>query len=276
MQGQVAPRVALLAAALLAACGRGGQAPASPGCPSGAVGEPPVAAARGACVCPCPCAAGEGRSDAGPPPAAEDLGERVAAAHRKMMHSDGEGCLAELSAVGQRDPRLLGRLAVTHGQCEMLAGRCQAGKERVAAWYVAEAAMGRERAAELAEQLAALRCRGGDATERDELLGALQGLSDGAYLEARSAAHCRERLIAIERLAPRVAPRGPDDTRLTGGLQALFHTAAACYVRAGDCASAREAYRRHYPKGALEALPDEAQRERVVRDSFASSFERCR
>lgn len=230
-----------------------------------------------ACTCTCPPAP----PAAGAPAAAAsagsaDLGELVASANRKMFHDDGAGCLADLDRVAQLDPLLAGRLAAVRGQCEMLAGRCQEGKQRVAAYYRDETNLSQERADQIAEQIGSMRCRGGNSSPRDELLRAFYELTDGAYMNRKEPAFCRERLAAVRRLAPAVPPAGPEDTQVDGARKALFHTTAACLVKAGDCGGAFEAYRDNFPGEGLSAIKDPAQRASIVRDAFFSSFAQCK
>ena len=80
------------------------------------------------------------------------------------MRDDGKGCLEDLDEVRKLDPEMDARLAATRGPCEMLVGRCRAGKQRIAHWYEVEAAMTAERAAAAAEQLGAMRCRKGSSS----------------------------------------------------------------------------------------------------------------
>src|SRR5690606_9514195 len=88
-----------------------------------------------------------------------EVGEMVASATRKMNFDDGKGCLADLDQVAAIDPKFDARLAVTRGMCEMLVGRCQEGKQRVARWYQEETNMHPERAMITAESIASMRCR---------------------------------------------------------------------------------------------------------------------
>jgi hypothetical protein len=206
---------------------------------------------------------------------ASDIGEFIASASRKMMHGDGEGCLADLNAVKDIDPAMDARMAVSRGQCEMLIGRCQDGKERVARWYVEETAMHPERAAITAESLASMRCREGDSSDRDRLLRALFDLSDGAYMNKKKPEGCRESLKIAQELGPKVQPRDAMDTQVSGGMQALFHTGAQCFASAGDCKTSWTTYRDLFPKDNLNVVPDAAMREKVIRDSFDSSIPRC-
>jgi hypothetical protein len=235
---------------------------------------PPPAAAP---TCPpCQCTCPQGQVAAGPSPApAGALAELVESASRKMMHDDGAGCLADLDRIAAADPKQDRRLAMTRAQCEMLVGQCQTGKQRVARYMVQETAMHPERATQTAESIAAMRCRGGDSSERDRLLRALQELSTGAYMEPFAPTRCRGALDEARALIPKVQPRDADDTQVSGGAQALFNTAANCFARAGDCASAWAAYRDLFPRANLESVKDPAQREKILRQSFDGSIQRC-
>jgi hypothetical protein len=267
----VALALALPAVAGAAACDRRGNEAAQ-----GAASCPP-------CECVCDCdgstpAAAKDTAGVGAGSAigvGADIADLVASATRKMNHGDGAGCLADLDAVAGSDPKMDERLAVTRGQCEMLVGECQKGKERVAKWYEVETAMTPERAEITAEQLGSMRCRGGDASDRDQLLVAFFNLSDGAYMNTRESKFCQDNVDLAKKLIPRVKPTGPDDTQVSGGAQALFHTAASCFARAGDCTGAFDVYAELFPSAGLSAISDPAQREKIIRDSFDSSIVRC-
>lgn len=206
---------------------------------------------------------------------AADIAELVATASRKMMHDDGKGCLADLDRLAAVDPKLDARLAVTRGQCEMLVGECQDGKARVARWYVDETAMTPERAGITAETIGSMRCRDGDSTDRDRLLRAYYELSDAAYMNKRPAKVCKDQLAIARKLIPRVQPTGPEDGQISGGAQALFHTAATCFARSDDCKAAWVTYRELFPAAGLGALPDPAERDKIVATSFDSTITRC-
>lgn len=218
-----------------------------------------------------------------PPPAlpratdasAAEVAELVATASRKLMHDDGKGCLADLDRIAALDPKFDARLAVTRGQCEMLVGKCQDGKRRVATWHVVETAMTQERADLTAEAIGSMRCRDGDSSDRDRLLRAYYELSDAAYMNKRPAAVCKDNLEIAQRLIPKVQANGPEDSQIAGGAQALFHTAATCFARADDCKRAWSTYRALFPAKGLEALPDPAERDEVVATSFDGAIPRC-
>lgn len=203
-----------------------------------------------------------------------EIGELVASAARKTNFNDGVGCLEDLDEVARLDPKLEARLAVSRGQCEMLVGRCQEGKQRVARWYETETNMHPERAMVVAESLGSMRCREGDSSERDQLLRAYFELSDGAYVNKKTAAECAASIATARKLIPRVKPQGPEDGQISGGAQALFHTAASCLGRAGDCKAAFTVYSELYP--AMPTVQDPTMREDIVRGSFATSIVHCK
>jgi hypothetical protein len=238
------------------------------------------------CVCDCgepaadsdssPTDVGRKPGDVGDDTSRSELSGLVVAANRKMMHGDGPGCLADLDRVKELDPTLEAQLTITRGQCEMASGECQKGKERIVEWYMREQAFTREFADRTVESLASMRCRGGDASERDRLLAALFDLSDGAYMNKRDSQFCRDRVAIVEDLSRKVKPRNAEDTQVTGGIQALFHTSAMCFARAEDCSTAYVYYRRLFPREALDAIQDAKLRESTVRDSFDSTIVLCK
>jgi hypothetical protein len=200
----------------------------------------------------------------------------VSDATRKMMHDDGAGCLADLDLAAALDPKASAHLEITRGQCEMLIGQCQAGKARVARWYETETNMHPERAMITAESLGAMRCRGGESSDRDRLLRAYFELSQGAYVEPFAPERCEEHLATARALIPTVKPRDVDDGQISGGAQALFHTAAQCFARAGSCTRAWTVFRQLFPKKGLGQISDAATRDKVVRDAFTSTILRCK
>jgi hypothetical protein len=255
---------------VLAACDPGQGAGAAAPCPP--------------CECKCDCAGADQQQTASTQqpsnqqPVADhrtELTELTTSASRKMMHGDGAGCLADLDRIDALDPVLGKQLLITRAQCRMANGECQQGKQQLVDWYMREQAFTREFAERAAEGIASMRCRGGDATDRDRLLAALFDLSDGAYMNKRDVAFCQDRVAIVESLAPKVKPRDAEDTQISGGIQALFHTSAMCFARAGDCQTAYTYYRRLFPADGLSAIPDPAQRESIVRSSFDSSIALC-
>lgn len=89
----------------------------------------------------------------------------------------------------------------------------------------------------------------------------------------KSVADCNAALDAARKLIPKVKPSGPDDHQIKHTPQALFHTAATCIARAGDCERALAVYRELYPD--LSQIPDPAMRDKIIRDSFDTSITHC-
>ena len=254
--------------------------------------EPEASRECPACECKCDCQAGtvEGSpvqatgspAELVPGPGvatgagAADIGELMSAAMRKMNHDDGVGCLADLDAIDRIDAKQGARQGALRGQCEMLAGKCQQGKERLARYYEVETNMHPERALVTAESVAAMRCRGGNSNERDRLMRALYELSDGAYMNKKTPQACKAALLEARRLIPVVKTRGPDDTQISGGAQALFHTAASCFARAGDCDAAWATYSELFPNATAAATPEAAaMMPKVIREAYDSSILFC-
>ena len=287
-----APVLATFALALLAssACDRlsqqGEQAPTCPPCEcacaeaGAAEGQaeaasaetPPSESEAGATPDPQPPTPPAETADPEDPYAVSDI---VASANRKMMHGDGVGCLAELERVAKLAPKLVSHLEITRAQCEMLTGKCQEGKQKIVDFYMKEMAMGKELAEKTAENIASMRCKGGNSSDRDQLLAAYYDLQDGAYMNKRDVDYCKKRVEIIETLAPKVKPRDAEDSMITGGRQALFHTSAMCFARAGDCTLAYDYYTRLFPPEALDALQDPQLRAQTLRESFDSGIVLC-
>lgn len=259
------PTRALLPLALATACQRESRAPEP--APSGA----PVAPREVAAPQPGPAPVATGAVPPSLPMG--DAALLVQAANRKMMHDDGKGCLEELDKLKALDAKLESTLVAIRAQCEMLSGRCQAGKQALTDYYVREMNMGPDLARTAVESIASMRCRGGDETDRDRLLRALRELTDGAYMNTRS--DCAQNVRRVKELLPRVPPNGPDDSQVTSSPKALFHTGAACLARAGDCKAAFEVYEAEFPSAGLDKLPAKERRS-IVEKSFRSGIERCK
>jgi hypothetical protein len=72
-----------------------------------------------------------------------------------------------------------------------------------------------------------------------------------------------------------VRPAGPDDAQIEHAGKTLYNTAANCFARAGDCASAWSAYRDNFPRDSLAPVKSDAQRETIMRETFRSTVRRC-
>jgi hypothetical protein len=262
-------RALSVGAVLVAALGSGA-------CQKGAATDSPPAADAGALAAPTATAVASGGPLLPPVAGGGAVYDLVASANRKMMHDDGKGCLEDLDRVAEKDPAVGRSLWMTRAQCEMLVGHCQEAKKAIADYYVRDMAMSEERAKTMAESIAAMRCRGGDVTDRDRLLRALHELTDGAYINPHSAEDCEKNIALVKELAPKVPPRDPDDGQVRDGPKALFHTGAACLARAGDCKAAYRVWSENYPPKALTAIKDPALLQSTLEGGFRSAIERCK
>lgn len=248
---------------------------------------PPQAAACPACACQCPQTTPGSPVASGPPvaappvagasagPTSEEIQESIRVASRKMNHGDGEGCLVDLDRLKARAPSTEATLVYLRAQCEMLDGKCQAGKQRLVTHMRVETNTHVDRANATAEAMAAMYCRGGDATDRDRLLGALQELVTAAYSETRTPEQCRATVATIRSLIPRVKPRDADDHQIANADRSLYATAPGCFARAGDCASAWQLHRELFPQENLKNV-DSKVRADVLASTFDSLVPRCK
>lgn len=234
-------------------------------------------AASAASVQPCECVCAQADSSG----AAVDpyaVAELVATANRNMMHGDGAGCLAALDQAQTLAPKLAGSLIPTRAQCDMLVGRCQEGKQLIVDHYRRELAMSREQADNMAESLAAMRCRGGDSTERDKLLAALMNLQNAAFVSRESTGYCEENLATVRRLLPRVKPKSEDDSRVINAEASLFSMVPLCFQRAGNCKRSREVMDEVLPPRTREAYAKftPKQRELAIQTNWESIVPKCK
>lgn len=205
-----------------------------------------------------------------------EVTDLMVSASRKMNFDDGAGCLIDLDRIDAIDPKLGAHQVAIRAQCEMLVGLCQEGKQRIARYYQEQTNMHPERALVTAEAIASMRCRGGDSSDRDRLMRAFFQLSDGAYMNKTTPETCKAALAEARRLIPLVKTRSPDDTQISGGAQALFHTAASCFARAGDCDSAWATYSELFPRVNAPQTPEAAaMMPQIIRESYDTSVLFC-
>jgi hypothetical protein len=171
---------------------------------------------------------------------AEQIGPLITGATDKATAGDGKGCLADLDALKAIDAKTEATLSYTRGQCEMLAGKCQAGKTRITNFLKVEKKETAAKAAEGADQAASLYCKGGDMSDRDKLLGAITALGQAMAVEKPAVAACKGPIETIKALAPKVKPRDANDTQVTTAGQLLGTYGPRCLAAAGDCAGARK------------------------------------
>lgn len=171
--------------------------------------------------------------------------EHFESARAKMNAKDGKGCLAELDAHDQLDPRpnglstnaASGPPALFRAQCLMLAGQCDAGRTLFRKAYGAQyaATTTPEQVDTITQQTVATWCQGGKMTPAEEYDQATNELSQGAYYTKKTPAQCKaafDKVLALYEKAGK-----PWNVGLTGA-------AAQCMGRAGDCEGAKALYQR--------------------------------
>ncbi len=275
IDGRTPPRVWWIASVLLVGGCAAKSKPAT-SCPAcECTCTQPGAPAGGTETASSAASAGEGSNTVAEAAQADELDDLVTSAARKLAHHDGKGCLEDLDRVAELRPRLSPRLAMTRGSCEMLVGRCQEGKARVARMLREESNVPEGRAAQQAEAIGSMYCRGGDSSDRDLVLHALYELMQGAYVAEATAQQCADSYATVKRLKDRVKPRDVEDTQIAQVDNSLYATAPACFARAGDCKQAWAAYVESYPPAALARL-DPKTKSQVMRTGFDSMVERCK
>lgn len=229
------------AAATSTASGAPGGAPAPPGAgaqvPDGLPGMPVV-------VVPPPLVP----PGPGAPPATP---REIAAEDARLGHArrDGPACLAALDRLDGLEPLPTKRsrapespYAQMRAMCMMLAGSCAEGM----AFYLESAkalSPPGTATARTAEALGGMYCQGPATPDRVVLQRAQMELTQGAYLEPKDPAFCRERMATLERLAPRVQDAGPDDPLARAG-DVLVTAGPTCLAKAGACGEARTTHAR--------------------------------
>jgi hypothetical protein len=207
------------------------------------------------------------------------------AAMAKAAAQDGKGCLAEWDAYDKLDPNHKSTdpknpQALNRSLCLMLAGKCDAGKALAAKTTATTAIqkMDPEKIDSHVESLAMIWCQG-EMSERDQLLKAYWELQQAANSGKPEVAHCDKHWAKAKKLLPKIKPKNDDDHIMVSMDYSINTYAPGCYVRAGDCKKAYEAYKQSIPKRLVEAwagIQDEAQREKLYRDTFESSHKKCK
>lgn len=176
-----------------------------------------------------------------------DAQDHADAARIKMNSRDGKGCLAELDQHDKLDPRPIGLstnsgsyLAMERGECLMLSGKCDAGKDvyRKALEKSAGANMSPEQLDKGVDAWAGMNCQGGSMSPRDQLQKASMELTNGAFMSKKTSAQCQAAYDIVKRVGPSVKPRDDDDANTLDNLKNIKMSAPRCFAHAGDCDSA--------------------------------------
>ncbi len=192
-----------------------------------------------------------------------DAQDHADTARTKMNSRDGAGCLAELDQHDKLDPRPLGMssnsgsyLAAMRGQCLMLAGKCDAGKQvyRKAMEKMIGANQGPEQIDKGVDAIAGMNCQGSSMSPRDQLQKASMELTNGAYMSKKTPAQCQAAYDTVKRVGPSVKPRDDDDATALKNLMTVGPAGAACFAKAGDCDGAMRVAKAEFPNQTDDTL----------------------
>lgn len=210
-------------------------------------------------------------------------GEHAQAATRRFASHDGAGCLAELDEHDRLDTRPMqasrssdSSLALLRGECMMLAGQCDAGRQLYRASFGAMQGKNGspEQTEKVTDAIVGMYCHGANMTPRDQVLTARAELTSGAWMTTKIAAACTAAYQTVWKYRNTVQPRDDDDTMVKDPLSFLLAAAPNCLARAGDCAAAW----RVYQDVTAEKFKGQAwiAKQDVVRSSFDSIAPRCK
>jgi hypothetical protein len=190
----------------------------------------------------------------------ENAQAHLDSARQKLGAGDGKGCLAELDAHDKLDPdRKSTDPKINHSllraQCVMQTGKCEAGKSMVRK----NAENGSiqqppEQIDRFAEAYATQYCQGGDTSERDLLLQAVQRLQMAAGASREKPEYCERYWKQGFPLIAKVKPKNSDDHAVLGAGKSLWMDGVACMGRAGDCKRAWELWEEGMPEHIREHL----------------------
>ncbi|HRI06796.1 MAG TPA: hypothetical protein PKW35_03210 [Nannocystaceae bacterium] len=210
-------------------------------------------------------------------------GDLYRAAQERANAKDGKACLAELDKRDKLAPKAQSTdpkapQAFLRGQCLMLAGKCDAGKQllRKVSENNNPTGSGPEQIDATVTSYASLWCQG-KMSPRDTLSKAFMDLTMGMSSK-KPAKECQDAFATIRKVGPTVKldPDDDADKSLIDQQKNAHYYAAACLSKAGDCDAAFKAYADGYPMDSLKAIEDPALRQKIVRDNFESSFQKCK
>lgn len=211
-----------------------------------------------------------------------EAGDRYKAATQKLASKDGKGCLAELDKHDKLNAKAMStdpKSGIGHvrAQCLMLAGQCDAGKQLARKSFDAMGTFpGPEHIDRTVDAYAGMHCQGASMSQRDQMLKALTDLNTGAYMTKKDLKFCQTAIDTAKRLMPVVKPKDDEDMQLKDLDKRLYHQAAACLGKAGECDAARKAFTDLYPKEILDKMPDPKMRETIIKTQFDTMVQSCK
>ena len=192
---------------------------------------------------------------------------------RNIAQRNAKGCQGDLAKLRGLDARYESTLVMQRAQCDMVSGRCKAGRAGMTQFFAQQTNMSAEQADRSVEMMTTQYCPESKMTKREQLSRAAQLLSRGAYSENRL--DCGQNIAKVKRLSKQVKPRGPNDTTTTNWQKSLFHMGANCYARTGNCTAAWKVFKAEYPTTNLAKLKPDT-REKVLKQTFGALVRRCK
>jgi hypothetical protein len=191
----------------------------------------------------------------------EKAQSHVEAAATKSNARDGKGCLAELDAADQIDPRPNvvstnpgSSWSFMRGRCLMLSGQCPAGRQMVRKYMEKVTTSGPEALDVQVDAIAGMNCQGASLTPRDQLLQANDAMRAAAQTK-KEPAYCRETYDRVKKAQAAATPNGPDDLMVISAKDTDQELAAAhCLSRAGDCSGAWEMFTKEHTRPNATAM----------------------
>lgn len=238
----------------------------------------PTACPQCECKCACP-ATPQGTATSTPttsPTSAgseEEIEELTYNVSRKIAKRDAT-CVADFERLGEIAPKVQRRMAFSHGQCLMVAGKCEAGTAMVRKEMLETTEIGPTQVDRAMDTYVSMYCSG-PLDERGELLRALTQLQKGGYQENIGIRACTDAAKTISRLKGRVRPKDDEDHQVKTIGDTFGPMGAACFARAGDCASAWRIYNDEFVATHLASIADPKIRAETARQTFDSMVPKC-
>jgi len=204
----------------------------------------------------------------------EEIQELTYGVSRKIAKRDAT-CVGDFDRLGKLAPNTLRRMAFSHGQCLMIAGKCEAGVAMVRKEMLETTEMGPELVERSMDTYTSMYCTG-PLDDRGELLRALTQLQMGGYQENIGIRACTNAAKTVARLKGRVRPKDDEDHQVRTIEDTFGTSAAACFARAGDCGAAWKIFNDEFVTKRFASITDPKLRAETARQTFDSMVEKCK
>jgi hypothetical protein len=202
-------------------------------------------------------------------------------AMEKFNAKDGKGCVTELNAHDQLDPKHKSTdpksgLGLLRSMCVMLSGQCDAGKQllRKSQEATGPADQTPESIDGIVDATAAQYCQGANMSERDQLLKAVHTLANSTFKKV-DLATCKSSYDTWTRLKNKVKPRDENDSEVVNAWRLVTADGPRCFEKAGDCQTAYKVLDAEIMKTGEEKLTPEQKKDLRLKQ-FESSAPSCK